>query len=64
MKFPYKMSRRLFTSATIAVGLIAGAGVSAAEKIKVAAIYTLPVEQQWISRIHKALNTAAESGAI
>jgi basic membrane lipoprotein Med (substrate-binding protein (PBP1-ABC) superfamily) len=64
MKFPYKMSRRLFTSATIAVSLIAGAGVSAAEKIKVAAIYTLPVEQQWISRIHKALNTAAESGAI
>ena len=64
MKFPYKMSRRLFTSATIAVGLIASAGVSAAEKIKVAAIYTLPVEQQWISRIHKALNTAAESGAI
>ena len=64
MKFPYKMSRRLFTSATIAVGLIAGAGVSSAEKIKVAAIYTLPVEQQWISRIHKALNTAAESGAI
>ncbi len=64
MKFPYKMSRRLFTSATIAVGLIAGAGVSAAEKIKVAAIYTLPVEQQWISRIHKARNTAAESGAI
>ena len=64
MKFPYKMSRRLFTSATIAVGLIAGAGVSAAEKIKVAAIYTLPVEQQWISRIHKALNKAAESGAI
>ena len=64
MKIPYKMSRRLFTSATIAVGLIAGAGVSAAEKIKVAAIYTLPVEQQWISRIHKALNTAAESGAI
>ena len=64
MKFPYKMSRRLFTSATIAVGLIAGAGVSAAEKIKVAAIYTLPVEQQWISRIHKALDTAAESGAI
>ena len=64
MKFPYKMSRRLFTSATIAVGLIAGAGVSAAEKIKVAAIYTLPVEQQWISRIHKALNTAAERGAI
>jgi len=35
-----------------------------AEKIKVAAIYTLPVEQQWISRIHKALNAAAERGDI
>ncbi len=37
---------------------------SAMEKIKVAAIYTLPVEQQWISRIHKALNAAAERGDI
>ncbi len=37
---------------------------AAMEKIKVAAIYTLPVEQQWISRIHKALNAAAERGDI
>ena len=49
---------------TVAVGLFTGAGIAAAEKIKVAAIYTLPVEQQWISRIHKALNTAAENGTI
>ena len=27
-------------------------------KVKVAAIYTVPVEQQWVSRIHKALNAA------
>ena len=39
-------------------------GVLAADKLKVAAIYTLPVEQQWISRIHKALNTAADRGDI
>ena len=26
----------------------------AAGKIKTAAIYTVPVEQQWVSRIHKA----------
>ncbi len=41
-----------------------GATAALAEKIKVAAIYTLPVEQQWISRIHKALNAAAERGDI
>ena len=64
MKFSNKINRRLFTSATVAVGLFAGAGIAAAEKLKVAAIYTLPVEQQWISRIHKALNTAAENGTI
>ena len=64
MKFSNKINRRFFTSATVAVGLFAGAGITAAEKIKVAAIYTLPVEQQWISRIHKALNTAAENGTI
>ena len=33
-------------------------------KPKVAAIYTLPVEQQWISRIHKALNTSKARGVI
>ena len=64
MKFSNKISRRLFTSATFAIGLLASTGIAAAEKIKVAAIYTLPVEQQWISRIHKALNTAAERGSI
>ena len=64
MKLSNKISRRLFTSATVAIGLLASTGIAAADKIKVAAIYTLPVEQQWISRIHKALNTAAERGSI
>ena len=31
---------------------------AAASKIKVAAIYTVPVEQRWVSRIHKALEAA------
>ena len=58
------VTRRVLLAAAVAAsGIIAG-GVAAAEKIKVAAIYTLPVEQQWISRIHKALNTAAERGDI
>ena len=36
----------------------------AQQKLKVAAIYTVPVEQQWVSRIHKALNDAKGRGEI
>jgi basic membrane lipoprotein Med (substrate-binding protein (PBP1-ABC) superfamily) len=32
--------------------------------IKTAAIYTVPVEQQWVSRIHKAANAAKDRGDI
>jgi basic membrane protein A len=38
--------------------------VQAQSKLKVAAIYTVPVEQQWVSRIHKALNAAKARGEI
>ncbi|WER48232.1 BMP family protein [Cupriavidus sp. WKF15] len=33
-------------------------------KLKVAAVYTVPVEQQWVSRIHKALNEAKARGEV
>ncbi|MFU0504075.1 BMP family protein [Pseudaminobacter sp. NGMCC 1.201702] len=36
----------------------------AADPLKVAAVYTVPVEQQWVSRIHKAANAAKERGDI
>ena len=36
----------------------------AQEKLKVAAIYTVPFEQQWVSRIHKAANAARDRGDI
>jgi len=51
-------------AAALSVGALAGTSVAAADKLKVAAIYTLPVEQQWISRIHKALNAAQDRGEI
>ena len=35
-----------------------------ARPLKVAAIYTVPVEQQWVSRIHKALNAAKDRGDV
>ncbi|MEO3384660.1 BMP family protein [Mesorhizobium sp. CAU 1741] len=36
----------------------------AQEKLKVAAVYTVPTEQQWVSRIHLAANAAVERGDI
>ena len=38
--------------------------VAQGSKIKVAAIYTVPVEQQWVSRIDKALKAAVARGEI
>lgn len=42
----------------------AGPAAVAAEPLKVAAVYTVPVEQQWVSRIHQALNAARDRGEI
>ena len=40
-------------------------GLSFAQaKLKVAAIYTVPFEQQWVSRLHKALKAAEARGEI
>ncbi len=36
----------------------------AQEKLKVAAIYTVPFEQQWVSRLHQAATKAQERGDI
>ena len=58
------VTKRAFLAAMVAGSTLLAVGAAAAEKVKVAAIYTLPVEQQWISRIHLALNTAAERGDI
>src|SRR5262250_2486281 len=62
-------SRRNLLRAGGSVAAFALAGgiptlVTAQEKLKVAAIYTVPVEQQWVSRIHKALNAAKDRGEI
>ncbi len=37
---------------------------SASRPIKVASIYTVPIEQQWVSRIHKALKAAEARGEV
>ena len=56
----------------MAAGLVAGvfalaggaADALAQAKVKVAGIYTVPIEQQWVSRIHKALKAAQERGEV
>jgi basic membrane lipoprotein Med (substrate-binding protein (PBP1-ABC) superfamily) len=48
-----------------AATLVATAAPAQAQsKLKVAAIYTVPVEQQWVSRIDKALKAAVARGEI
>lgn len=64
MNIASKVLRRTVIAGAASLSLLGMAGASVAETIKVAAIYTLPVEQQWISRIHKALNAAKDRGDI
>jgi basic membrane protein A len=56
----------IIRSAAIAAALAAGApGLALAQaKLKVAAVYTVPFEQQWVGRIHKALKAAEARGEI
>jgi basic membrane protein A and related proteins len=63
------VSRRNVLLATGGMAAVSALGtlprrVLAADKIKTAAIYTVPVEQQWVSRIHKAATAAQERGDI
>jgi len=53
----------LLLCAAAALGALSGTA-SAQSKMKVAAIYTVPVEQQWVSRIDKALKAAVARGEI
>ncbi len=61
-------SRRFVLAAASALAALfmasASMTVQAADKLAVAAIYTVPVEQQWVSRIHKALNAAVARNEI
>jgi basic membrane lipoprotein Med (substrate-binding protein (PBP1-ABC) superfamily) len=62
MPAPFSPLRRALLLALAAIPFAAPAW--AQEPLKVAAIYTVPVEQQWVSRIHKALNAAVARGDI
>jgi basic membrane lipoprotein Med (substrate-binding protein (PBP1-ABC) superfamily) len=58
-------SRRLALAlAAATLTTLSSASAFAQARIKVAAIYTVPVEQQWVSRIDKALKAAVARGEI
>ena len=62
---PHLLKRRhLITLATAAALALPSLAIAQAAKTKVAAIYTVPFEQQWVSRLHKALKAAEARGEI
>ena len=64
---PFARARRAIVSSALlitAAAWLQPVTAQAADKLQVAAIYTVPVEQQWVSRIHKALGAAVERGEI
>ncbi len=58
------ISRRTVIAGAASAAAMGVLPAAAADPLKVAAIYTVPVEQQWVGRIHKALNTARDRGDI
>jgi basic membrane protein A and related proteins len=58
------VTRRTTLALTLAATAAVATPAFAQTKIKVAAIYTVPVEQQWVSRIDKALKAAVARGEI
>lgn len=59
------MSTRRHLLALATTLIVAAPGLALAQaKLKVAAVYTVPFEQQWVSRIHKALKAAEARGEI
>ncbi|WP_417828995.1 BMP family protein [Thalassospira sp.] len=64
----FRLTRRAMLSAIAGAAAVVSFGfgtpAEAADPLKVSAIYTVPVEQQWVSRIHKALNAAEARGDI
>jgi len=58
------LTRRALVAAALAATALAPGLAAAQANLKVAAIYTVPFEQQWVSRIHQALKAAESRGEI
>ena len=58
------LHRRHVVLLAAALTALAPGWAMAQAKLKVAAVYTVPFEQQWVSRLHKALKAAEARGEI
>ena len=58
------LNRRHAVALAVSLATLVPGLALAQAKLKVAAIYTVPFEQQWVSRIHKALKAAEARGEI
>lgn len=59
------MGMKKFISAiVVGVAVMVGATSAMAEKIKVAGIYTVPVQQKWVATLHRALDASEKAGNI
>ncbi|MGE3830218.1 MAG: BMP family protein [Parvibaculaceae bacterium] len=64
VQHPSRRTLIAFTAGSLAAAFAGPLTSGAAAKVKVAAVYVAPVEQQWNSRLHKALRAAQERGDI
>ena len=58
------LSRGMFIALALMVGMVASTNQALARKIKVAGIYTQPIQQKWDARLHLALVAAQKAGKI
>ncbi|MBO6825590.1 MAG: BMP family protein [Sneathiella sp.] len=59
------MGMKKFISAiVVGIAVMVGATSAMAEKIKVAGIYTVPVQQKWVATLHRALDASEKAGNI
>ncbi len=61
-----KLTRRTFNLGTLTAAGVLGLGTmpARAEAIKVAGIYTQPIQQKWDARLHQGLTAAQDAGEI
>lgn len=59
-----RLMRRTVLCGMAAMAVATATPALAQSKVKVAGIYTVPIEQQWVSRIHNALKAAEARGDI
>ncbi len=56
--------KKIISAIVVGVAVLVGATSAMAEKIKVAGIYTVPVQQKWAGTLHRALVAAEKAGEI